>query len=178
MRIMRSRRGISAIIVSLIILAVSLGMAAAYAAMMMGWFGGASAVVKVDTSDSKVILHPSTGYAKFQLVIRNLGTITMKISSITIDLKSGKGVITFTSPMKFNLEVGDTQVISGGSIYGSSTAVVVTSDGKLIIPPGQSATLFGEVADGKPYWDVNENYRGTIFYEGGAIDFKYPVETY
>ncbi|MCS7386335.1 MAG: hypothetical protein NDF55_06325 [archaeon GB-1867-005] len=178
MKFRKNRKGVSAIIVSLLILAVSLGMAAAYAAMMMGWFGGASAVVKIDTSDTKVILHPSTGYTKFQLVIRNLGTVTMKIKFIVIDVKSGQGNITFTSPMKFNLIVKGMQVISSGKIYGSSAAVVVSTDGKLIIPPGQSATLFGEAANGKPYWDINENYRGTIFFEGGAIDFKYAVESY
>ena len=83
-----TNKGISAIIVSLIILAVSMGMAVAYASTMMGWFGSASAIIKTDTSDTKIILNPNTGYTKTQIVIKNLGTTTLKIDRIELDTKT------------------------------------------------------------------------------------------
>lgn len=176
-KLKKNIKGISAIIVSLIILAVSLGMAVAYASMMMGWFSGASAMVKIDTSDTKVIQHPSTGYTKLQIVIRNLGTVTIKISNILIDIKNAQGNVTFLPSLTFTLKQGNIEIMTG-KIYGSSSSVIVTSDGKLVIPPGESATLFGEITDGRNYWEINEDYRGTIFFEGGVKDFKYTVESY
>lgn len=176
-KIRKNRNGISAIIVSLIILAVSLGMAVAYASMMMGWFGGASVMVKIDTSDTKIIQHPSTGYTKIQVVIRNLGTATIKISNILIDMKNAQGNVTFLPSLTFILKQENIEIVRG-KIYGSSSSVVVNSEGKLVIPPGESATLFGEIVDGRNYWEINEDYRGTIFYERGVKDFKYTVESY
>jgi len=179
LRIRNCRRGISAIMVSLIILAVSLGMAVTYAAMMMGWFGGASAIVRVDTTDTRVILDPNTGYTKFQLVIRNLGTATLKITNIQLDTDSGGAFIVFEQPMKFHIKKDTTTYIaSNGSIYGSSSSVTVTADGVLIIPPGQTATLYTGISDGRPHWSINKGYRATIFYEGGVMIIKYVVENY
>lgn len=152
-------------------------MAVAYASMMMGWFGGASVMVKIDTSDTKIIQHPSTGYTKIQIVIRNLGTVAIKISNILIDMKNDQGNMTFQTPFTFKLKQKDKEIASG-RIYGSSSTVTVTSEGKLVIPPGESATLYAEISDSRSYWEVNESYRGTIFFEGGIRDFKYTVESY
>ncbi|GEM_PF-1109795 len=178
MKIIGCKKGISAIIVSLIILAVSLGMAVTYASIMMGWFGGASTIVKIDTTDTKVILNPNSGYTKFQLVIRNLGTATIKVKQVKIDLEGGSGTITFAKPLTFKLSTDGGDIIPSGEIYVSSTSVTVSDDGTLIIPPGQAATLYADITDGKTYWSIGKSYRGTIFYEGGVVIFKYSVESY
>jgi len=94
---MSNSKGISAIMVSIILLAVSIGMAVAYASTMMGWFGSAMNIVKIDASDSKIILNPSTNQARIQIVLRNMGTTTIKVSSISIDTEGQKAIVNFTS---------------------------------------------------------------------------------
>ncbi|MEM2136385.1 MAG: hypothetical protein QXI93_00305 [Candidatus Methanomethylicia archaeon] len=165
-----SNKGISAIMVSLILLAVSLGMAVAYASTMMGWFGGAINIVKIDTSDSKIILNPSTNHIRIQIVIRNMGTTTIKIKSVSIDTENQKVNVTFSG--NNNVEINGIGLF--GSVYGSSKDVIISS-GCLLIPQGCIATIYAEEDVSASPWKLGNTYRGTIFYDGGITDFKISV---
>lgn len=168
-----NRKGISAIMVSLILLAISLGMAIAYASTMMGWFSGAINIVKIDASESKIILSPSNNNTRIQVVLRNMGTATIKISKIEIDTetKDTKATITFSPNNKTTITIYVTNPQKSGQIYGSSKDVVVDADSKLLIPQGCVATIYFEI-NSQGVWKIGNTYRAVIFYDGGIIDFK------
>ncbi|MCR6669187.1 MAG: hypothetical protein NDF51_04240 [archaeon YNP-WB-040] len=162
-------RGISAIMVSIILLAVSIGMAVAYASTMMGWFGSAMNIVKIDASDSKIILNPSTNQARIQIVLRNMGTTTIKVSSISIDTEGQKAIVNFTSNNAVIYLQG--QPLSNGNVYGSSKDVTI-SNNQLLIPQGCTATIYFEITLSTQLWKLGNVYRALAFYDGGIFDFK------
>jgi hypothetical protein len=164
-----SSRGISAIMVSIILLAVSIGMAVAYASTMMGWFGSAMNIVKIDASDSKIILNPSTNQARIQIVLRNMGTTTIKVSSISIDTEGQKAIVNFTSNNAVIYLQG--QPPSNGNVYGSSKDVTI-SNNQLLIPQGCTATIYFEITSSTQLWKLGNVYRALAFYDGGIFDFK------
>ena len=164
-------RGISAIMVSIILLAVSIGMAVAYASTMMGWFGSAMNIVKIDASDSKIILNPSTNQARIQIVLRNMGTTTIKVSSISIDTEGQKAIVNFTNNNVVMYLQGQTQSLGSGSVYGSSRDVTISS-GYLLIPQGCTATIYFEITSSTQLWKLGNVYRALAFYDGGIFDFK------
>ncbi|MCS7367205.1 MAG: hypothetical protein NDF52_04940 [archaeon YNP-WB-062] len=168
---MGNSRGISAIMVSIILLAVSIGMAVAYASTMMGWFGSAMNIVKIDASDSKIILNPSTNQARIQIVLRNMGTTTIKVSSISIDTEGQKVIVNFTNNNVVMYLQGQTQSLGSGSIYGSSRDVTISS-GYLLIPQGCTATIYFEITLSTQLWKLGNVYRALAFYDGGIFDFK------
>jgi hypothetical protein len=169
---MSNGKGISAIMVSIILLAVSIGMAVAYASTMMGWFGSAINIVKIDASDSKIILNPSTNQVRIQIVLRNMGTTTIKVSSISIDAEEQKKVfINFTSNNVVMYLQGQTQSLGSGSVYGSSKDVTI-SDNYLLIPQGCIATIYFETPLSTQLWKLGNVYRALAFYDGGIFDFK------
>jgi len=168
---MGNSRGISAIMVSIILLAVSIGMAVAYASTMMGWFGSAMNIVKIDASDSKIILNPSTNQARMQIVLRNMGTTTIKVSSISIDTEGQKAIVNFTNNNVVMYLQGQTQSLGSGSIYGSSRDVTISS-GYLLIPQGCTATIYFEITLSTQLWKLGNVYRALAFYDGGIFDFK------
>ncbi|MEM0085229.1 MAG: hypothetical protein QW743_07780 [Candidatus Methanomethylicia archaeon] len=166
-----NRKGISAIMVSLILLAVSLGMAIAYASTMMGWFSGAINIVKIDASESKIILSPSNNKARIQIVLRNTGTTTIKISKIEIDTEKSNEKANITFSPNNGATINLTNSLQFGQIYGSSKDVVVDADNKLLIPQGCVATIYFEI-NSQGDWKIGNIYRAVIFYDGGIIDFK------
>ncbi|MCC6017494.1 MAG: hypothetical protein LM601_00415 [Candidatus Verstraetearchaeota archaeon] len=166
---MSNSRGISAIMVSIILLAVSIGMAVAYASTMMGWFGSAMNIVKIDASDSKIILNPSTNQARIQIVLRNMGTTTIKVSSISIDTEGQKAIVNFTSNNAVIYLQG--QLPSNGNVYGSSKDVTI-SNNQLLIPQGCTATIYFEITSSTQLWKLGNVYRALAFYDGGIFDFK------
>jgi hypothetical protein len=166
---MSNSRGISAIMVSIILLAVSIGMAVAYASTMMGWFGSAMNIVKIDASDSKIILNPSTNQARIQIVLRNMGTTTIKVSSISIDTEGQKAIVNFTSNNAV-IYLQD-QPPSNGNVYGSSKDVTI-SNNQLLIPQGCTATIYFEITLSTQLWKLGNVYRALAFYDGGIFDFK------
>jgi hypothetical protein len=166
---MSNSRGISAIMVSIILLAVSIGMAVAYASTMMGWFGSAMNIVKIDASDSKIILNPSTNQARIQIVLRNMGTTTIKVSSISIDTEGQKAIVNFTSNNAVIYLQG--QPPSNGNVYGSSKDVTI-SNNQLLIPQGCTATIYFEITSSTQLWNLGNVYRALAFYDGGIFDFK------
>jgi hypothetical protein len=166
---MSNSRGISAIMVSIILLAVSIGMAVAYASTMMGWFGSAMNIVKIDASDSKIILNPSTNQARIQIVLRNMGTTTIKVSSISIDTEGQKAIVNFTSNNAVIYLQG--QLSSNGNVYGSSKDVTI-SNNQLLIPQGCTATIYFEITSSTQLWKLGNVYRALAFYDGGIFDFK------
>ncbi|MCR6623478.1 MAG: hypothetical protein NDF58_02815 [archaeon YNP-LCB-024-027] len=168
---MGNSRGISAIMVSIILLAVSIGMAVAYASTMMGWFGSAMNIVKIDASDSKIILNPSTNQTRIQIVLRNMGTTTIKVSSISIDTEGQKAIVNFTNNNVVMYLQGQTQSLGSGSIYGSSRDVTISS-GYLLIPQGCTATIYFEITLPTQLWKLGNVYRALAFYDGGIFDFK------
>ncbi|NHV11734.1 MAG: hypothetical protein HA488_00660 [Candidatus Verstraetearchaeota archaeon] len=168
---MGNSRGISAIMVSIILLAVSIGMAVAYASTMMGWFGSAMNIVKIDASDSKIILNPSTNQTRIQIVLRNMGTTTIKVSSISIDTEGQKAIVNFTNNNVVMYLQGQTQSLGSGSIYGSSRDVTISS-GYLLIPQGCTATIYFEITLSTQLWKLGNVYRALAFYDGGIFDFK------
>jgi hypothetical protein len=168
---MGNSRGISAIMVSIILLAVSIGMAVAYASTMMGWFGSAMNIVKIDASDSKIILNQSTNQARIQIVLRNMGTTTIKVSSISIDTEGQKVIVNFTNNNVVMYLQGQTQSLGSGSIYGSSRDVTISS-GYLLIPQGCTATIYFEITLSTQLWKLGNVYRALAFYDGGIFDFK------
>jgi hypothetical protein len=173
---MGNSRGISAIMVSIILLAVSIGMAVAYASTMMGWFGSAMNIVKIDASDSKIILNPSTNQTRIQIVLRNMGTATIKVSSISIDTEPqwGKATVNFvfTTTKTNNTYIKIDNEKAYGNIYGSSTDVIVSNDGHLLIPQGCTATIYIEAKLSIQPWKLGNVYRASVFYDGGIFDFK------
>ncbi|MCS7368156.1 MAG: hypothetical protein NDF57_00315 [archaeon GBS-70-058] len=169
---MSNSKGISAIMVSIILLAVSIGMAVAYASTMMGWFGSAMNIVKIDASESKIILNPSTNQTRIQIVLRNMGTTTIKVSSISIDTEKGKAIINFTkSDVKIYMQ---DQSPFDGDVYGSSKDVTI-SDKYLLIPQGCTATIYFEIILQEHVWKLGNIYRALVFYDGGMFDFKISV---
>ncbi|MCR6691605.1 MAG: hypothetical protein MRT15_04375 [archaeon YNP-LCB-003-016] len=166
---MSNSRGISAIMVSIILLAVSIGMAVAYASTMMGWFGSAMNIVKIDASDSKIILNPSTNQARIQIVLRNMGTTTIKVSSISIDTEGQKAIVNFTSNNAV-IYLQD-QTPSNGNVYGSTKDVTI-SNNQLLIPQGCTATIYFEITSSTQLWKLGNVYRALAFYDGGIFDFK------
>lgn len=163
-----NKNGISALMVSLILLAVSLGMAIAYASTMMGWFSGAMSIVKIDASESKIILSPSTNNVRIQIVLKNMGTVTVKVSEIRIDMESGKANVNFTQNNIAKIDVKGTAY--EGQIYKSSNDVIVDGN-KLLIPQGCTATIYFEF-NVEGAWKIGNIYRAVIVYDGGILDFK------
>jgi hypothetical protein len=166
---MSNSKGISAIMVSIILLAVSIGMAVAYASTMMGWFGSAMNIVKIDASDSKIILNPSTNQARIQIVLRNMGTTTIKVSSISIDTEGQKAIVNFTSNNAV-IYLQD-QPLGNGNVYGSTKDVTI-SNNQLLIPQGCTATIYFEITSSTQLWKLGNVYRALAFYDGGIFDFK------
>ncbi|MCS7097039.1 MAG: hypothetical protein NZ926_00940 [Candidatus Methanomethylicia archaeon] len=166
-----NKAGISAVMVSLIILAVSLGMALAYASTMMGWFSSAINIIKIDASESKIILNPSNNNVRLQIVLKNMGTATVKVSVIEIDAEIvGRVNVTFEGQkVKISVDGG-----KYGQLYKSSNDVLIT-DNKLLIPQGCIATLYFNITINQPIWKIGATYRAIVFYEGGLTDFKISV---
>jgi len=172
-------------VATVILLTVTIAVCVAFAGMMYGWFGGASSIIRFETSGTRVILRSSDGYCKILLSIRNLGTGAVQMIQITVDTDQGAsaGVITFShaAPSRASLSLsGSLSIVQVGYIY-TTTGVPVDSSDRLIIPAGASATILFEIParlGANKYWTIGQVYHGTFQYVGGAYDFSFTVEAY
>jgi flagellin-like protein len=175
------RRGIKAIspvVATIILLAVAISLAVAFAGMIYAWYGGVTSIVRLDTSDTRVILRTSDGYLKIQLSIRNLGASAIQISKIIIDSEAGPGIVTFSPGTLGGAFLSIKGETISGTIYATN-GVAVDSTNRLTIPSGGIATaVFIKASGGGSYFTVGNSYHGTIQYAGGAVDFQFFVESW
>lgn len=127
------KRGISAIMGTVIVLAITIAMGGLLYAYVNGMFNNITQIANVN-AQAQIIVNPGTGQAYLQYTLSNTGSINVKITSISVNGK--------TIPVSVSLAPGDTyQNVT--QLQGSYT-------------PGQYYTVIfvGQTATGKPFSSV------------------------
>jgi len=186
LRRFRKRKGVSQLIVTVLLMVISIVLAIVFYGMVNNWWGGASQIFAIDTTGTKVYMEQTSGSGRIILVIKNAGTATVQLGQIKIvGTKNTGGFVTigFGTTPTFNYTGGAGTVSINGELWGSSSSVAI-SNKALVIPAGQTASI--EIwFDGTTYkmtdvFDVGRSYHATVYplaQTGGKIyDFVITVE--
>jgi flagellin-like protein len=126
----KSRKGISSILGTVIIIAITIALGALLYAYSQGMFGNLTQNVNVN-AQAQIIVNPSSGNAYLQLTLTNNGNTNVEISSVTV---SGNVV---QNASGISLQPGQTYqnvfTLSGNFTAGKYYTVIIlgkTSTGK------------------------------------------------
>jgi len=169
-----SKRAISNITAVLLLTTLAITVAAFGIMYMQKQWQVGSERFNLDMSESRIVVNTKTGSGSISLVINNTGTTTAQLELTKI----GQNILQVWFLGSATLIYGDATPITG-SMKGSTTKVVI-SQGGLVIPSGQSATIkFNSIGNLKGYISVGEQYDGVVIPTTGgqAVAFKILVES-
>ena len=183
--ILRSKRGVSPLLATVMLIVVVIAVGLAVAAMTMGWFKGAG-TAQLEASQSSIYMDQSTGKGKMVIHIHNVGTATARIKSVNITAVEAVDIY-FATGGKVTLKSKSKITAIDGTIIGSTPSVAVDSTGVLVLPSQSSVDLIWDVdkidgGTGKTFvgvFNVGVTYRGTVWPPAGAgstTDFTVRVE--
>jgi hypothetical protein len=154
--------GVSRVLTEIMIVVIVIAMISAFAAQQTNLLSSLGQSPALDLSASQAWVNPVDGSGQILLKVRNSGTGTLRIKSITFAAKE-VAMILFTGgkPMFNSTTTFKTQ--QTGQEYTDSNGAGITSDGYLFVPGGARVTLeFTFSAQLSSVFNAGSTYKLTV----------------
>ena len=176
MSVVRSK-GVSRVLTEVFMVVVVISMMAAFAAQQMGLLGNLGQSPALDLSASQAWVNPVDGSGQMLIKIRNTGTGTVRVKTITFagaKVSTVKLYFSTTTPA-FNATDGQTDIFKAypGTLYADTAGAGITSDDYLFVPSGARVTLeFTFTTNLNRVFDAGSTYKLTIATSGEVFSAK------
>ena len=174
---LRRRRGLSRVITEVIIIVIVLGACALaglyFTGTLSSLIGGSNPVLMVEAASSSVNL--GNGSGTIYLTLKNSGSGTLQLSSLTIDGKTNITITGVGGIPRLAWGTGDHHI---NGTFTASSPLAGVSGNSILIPSGQVTTLKftfdGSTNKLTDVLDIGVNYSGVAFpLSGNPIQFRF-----